>query len=148
MSHTFPVRTHPKTPLELAKIIKNSKCVLIKFGASWCGPCQNREFLNNLGLIEKEFARYHKDIKIIILDVDDDAEVVNSTEYYDFKINSIPQFKFCYDGSIIKEYNGIHCLNEILENLTKVASIIDAENANNANNTNTIKTAKTSNTGK
>ncbi len=131
-TNTFPVRTHPKTPKDLAKIIKNSRCVLIKFGASWCGPCQNREFLNNLGLIEKEFSRYN-DIKIIILDVDDDADVVNSTEYYDFKISSIPHFKFCFEGSIIKEYNGIHCLNEILDNLTKVATIIDNEKANGNN---------------
>jgi thioredoxin-like negative regulator of GroEL len=118
--------SHPNSPIELAKLIKSSKCVLIKFGASWCGPCQSPEFKNNFELLKKEFARY-KEIKIIVLDVDDDSEVVNSTEYYNFNIKSIPHFKFCFEGNIIKEYDGIHCLNDILSNLTKVSMIIDTE---------------------
>ncbi len=118
--------SNPESPRELAKLIKSSKCVLIKFGASWCGPCQSFEFKNNFELMKKEFARY-KEIKIITLDVDDDADLVNSTDYYDFNIKSIPHFKFCYEGSIIKDYDGIHCLNDILNNLTKVAAIIEAE---------------------
>ena len=121
------INLNPKTPLELAKIIKNTKCVLLKFGASWCGPCQSPEFKNNFGLVQKEFEKYSKDIKIFDLDIDDDELVVNSTEYYDFKIKSIPHFKFCFEGSIIEEYNGIHCLNDILNNLNKVTQIIETQ---------------------
>ena len=75
----------PDSPLELAKLIKNTKCVILKFSAGWCGPCKTPEFVNNYGLLKKEFSKFNN-IKFIEFDVDEDSELVNSTKYYDFKI--------------------------------------------------------------
>ncbi len=101
-------------PIDLAKIIKNTKCVVLKFSASWCGPCQNREFKKRYYNIKDEFSEY-SDIKFIEFDVDDDAGIVNDTEYYDFGISSIPHFKICYDGNIVKDFTGGGHLDDIKE---------------------------------
>lgn len=117
-----------ETPKDLAKLIKGTKCVVIKFSASWCGPCQNYQFKHNYQELKQQCEKYNF-IKFIELDVDDDSEIVNSTKYYDFAIKSIPHIKFCFDGNIIKEYNGINCLDDILQNINKVVQLVMTEQA-------------------
>jgi len=114
-------------PKDMAILIKNTKCVIIKFSASWCGPCQNEQFKHNYEQLKIGSQKYNDFIQFIELDVDDHDDIVSSTKYYDFKISSIPHFKFCFDGNIIKEYNGIHCLEDILENINKVIELVMIE---------------------
>ncbi len=123
---SFTNSTQVGSPKELATLIKKTKCVVIKFSARWCGPCQNHEFKHNYNMLKEEFSRY-SEIKFVELDLDDDDEIVNSTKYYDFAIKSIPHFKFCYDGNIIDQYDGAQSLIQIYENLKKVVRVIESE---------------------
>ncbi len=123
--------TSINSPRELASLIKNTKCVIIKFSASWCGPCQNKEFKHNYSMLKEEFAPFSY-IKFVELDLDDDDEIVNSTKYYDFAIKSIPHFKFCYEGDIIGMYDGAQSLPEIYNNLKKVVRNVQKENEKNS----------------
>lgn len=101
-------------PIELAKFIKNNKCVVLKFSASWCGPCQNKDFLKHYHNLKHDFSDY-KEIKFAELDVDENSDVVNDTEFYDFGISSIPHFKICYDGNVVKDFTGGGHLDDIKE---------------------------------
>ncbi len=108
-------------PVDLAKFIKNNKCVVLKFSASWCGPCQNREFIKKYHSLKDNFSGY-KEIQFVEFDVDEDSDIVNDTEYYDFSISSIPHFKICYDGNIVKDFTGgghLDDINEILKAVVK-----------------------------
>lgn len=105
-------------PKDLAKLIKNTKCVIIKFSAKWCGPCQNKEFKLNYEKL-KLFYKQYDYINFIELDLDDDDEIISNTNYYDFKVKSIPHFKICYEGSIVDEFTGSSNLEDI-NNFLKV----------------------------
>lgn len=118
-----------ESPKDMAKLIKKTKCVIVKFSANWCGPCQNYQFKHNYEDLKENCEKYSDFIKFVELDVDEDNEIVNSTKYYDFKIKSIPHIKFCFDGDIIKEYNGINCLDDILKNINKVIELVLTERA-------------------
>ncbi len=107
------------TPKDLAKCIKNTKCVVLKFSATWCGPCQNKEFKKRYHNVKDSFKGY-SDIKFIEFDVDEDSELVNDTQYYDFSVSSIPHFKICYDGNIVKDFTGGGHLDDINEIVSAV----------------------------
>ncbi len=127
---SFVHDTLVNSPRELASLIKKTKCVIIKFSASWCVPCQNKEFKHNYSMLKEEFASFPY-IKFVELDLDQDDEIVNSTKYYDFAIKSIPHFKFCYEGDIIGIYNGAQSLPEIYNNLKKVVKNVQKEQEQN-----------------
>ena len=121
---------------ELAYLIKKTKCVIIKFSAKWCNPCQNKEFKHNYEMLKQEFSVY-PDIKFVELDLDEDDEIVNSTKYYDFAIKTIPHFKFCFEGDIISQYDGPQSLKEIYINLKKVVKLIENNSSSTSTSTST-----------
>ncbi len=105
-------------PKDLAAFIKANKCVVLKFSASWCGPCKNPEFLRKYRNLKYT---YTSDlIKFCEFDIDVDSTIVNDTEYYQFDIKSIPHFKICYDGNIVTDFTGGGHLDDIKEILDAV----------------------------
>ncbi len=113
---------------KLAKLIKDTKCILLKFSAKWCGPCQNENFKKNYDLLKDNFKQFISDIKFIELDIDDYSDIINDTRYYDLNVASIPHFKLCYDGDIIKEYNGCESIMEIDKNIKTILQKIMQDN--------------------
>ena len=90
----------PQNSAELNTILKNTKCVILKFSASWCGPCQNKDFLNEYHALKDEFIG-NTEVLFLELDVDDDEELVN-----EFNITSVPTFKIFNSGKLLSEYTG------------------------------------------
>ena len=78
--------------------------VLVDFNAVWCGPCRNFK------PILTEFAKEHKEIKVISIDVDSYENL--SREY---GVMSIPNIKLFKDGNIIKETVGFMSKDELEE---------------------------------
>ena len=102
----------------LTKLIKENEIVVLKFSAQWCGPCQNPQFKINYNMLKEKFNT--EKIKFLEFDIDEDKDIVEDTEHYNFKIQSIPHFKICYKGNIINEINGskLEEINSILLKLS------------------------------
>ena len=99
-------------PKDLAKLIKKTKCVILKFSATWCGPCQNKEFKKKYEELKSNYTN-QVSIKFIELDLDKNEELINDTQYYNFNVSSIPHFKICYDGNVVEQYTGASNLDDI-----------------------------------
>lgn len=109
-----------ETPKDLARLIKNNLCVVIKFSASWCGPCQNPNFKKAYVQLVKSYEKIDE-IVFVELDCDANDDLVSDTRYYNFAIKSIPHFKICYEGNIVSEINGqqLDNIKEILDAVVK-----------------------------
>ena len=105
-------------PLDLANLISSTTCVVLKFSASWCGPCKSKPFKDNYNILKQKFSS--KIIKFIELDVDEFSELIESKEYYDIEIKSIPYFKIAYNGVWAKDFSGTSCIEEIDGILNKI----------------------------
>ena len=75
---------------KLLSEINDKQAILIKFGATWCGPCQKIK-----ELCEQQFLSFNENLICIDLDVDDNFEI-----YGHFKvkkqINGIPKIIVYY----------------------------------------------------
>lgn len=109
-------------PKDLFLIIKKTPIVIIKVSASWCGPCKNKIFLESYNKLKSSYSQI-SEIKFIELDVDDDANILNDTKYYNIDITSIPTFLISKNSVFTRKYIGCVYLNEINEyiynNITK-----------------------------
>lgn len=83
------------TKEDLLKIYQENSKVLIKFGASWCGPCKAME------PVLKEIEEARPDVKVIELDVDSEEEMVQL-----FRVRSVPTIFWIKDGVTIDKYVG------------------------------------------
>lgn len=97
---------------DLAKIIKNNNCVIIKFSASWCGPCKNKVFLQEYYNLKSKYANVAK-IIFTELDVDNHESIINDKTYYDIEISSVPCFLIATNGNFTNKFEGTTCLKEI-----------------------------------
>lgn len=85
-----------KTEEEFDEIKKTDKLLLVKFGASWCGPCkQIKPSLQKL--VETE------DIVVVDIDVDDASE---SDWTWASEVENLPTFRFFKNGIQLEEYSG------------------------------------------
>lgn len=100
------------TPRDLAIAIKKHTVVVIKISASWCGPCQNKKFLESYHKL-KSIHSSNMDIKFIELDIDEDVDIIENKKYYDIDVNSVPTFLITKNGSFTKKYIGGGYLDEI-----------------------------------
>jgi thioredoxin 1 len=80
---------------------------IIKFSASWCGPCQRMapEF--------KKFQEDHKEVLIQDIDVDADYETASI-----FGIKGVPTTLFIKDGAVVEKIVGsadLTRLNEVFD---------------------------------
>jgi len=75
---------------------------IVKFGAEWCGPCQQME-----PIVEELEDKYN----VIRVDIEEDSEIAN--EYY---VRSLPTFLALEDGQVIDQHTGM-ATKEQLESL-------------------------------
>lgn len=91
---------------EFQKEIKEG-IVLVDFYASWCGPCRMQS------PIIDEFAKKHKEVKVLKLDVDLNEEIAK-----EYGVMSIPNIFVFKNGNMTYSKPGVHNLDS-LEILTK-----------------------------
>jgi thioredoxin 1 len=83
--------------VDFANIINAHGKVVLKFGATWCGPCRAYE------PIFDEVAIDNKDNAIFCtIDIEKRADLAN-----DFKIMSVPTTVLIKDALIIEKFNGV-----------------------------------------
>lgn len=68
--------------------VKNTKHVVVKISATWCGPCQRATPYFNEG-----FLSLPKDVNLVIIDADEGSDVCNA-----LKVKSVPIY-FYYKNS-------------------------------------------------
>jgi len=107
-----------KNSQELNLLMKNTKCLIIKFSASWCGPCKNKDFVNSYYQL-KEKMKNNSDVVFLELDVDKNVNLVEDKKL-EFNIKSIPIIKIYYKGKIMNEYVGIDCINKVDTDIDKI----------------------------
>jgi len=83
------------TTEELNDLYLENDKILIKFGASWCGPCKAME------PILEEIKKERPDVKVLELDVDSESELVNL-----FKIRSVPTLFWIKEGVTVNKIVG------------------------------------------
>ena len=83
------------TTEELNDLYLENDKVLIKFGASWCGPCKAME------PILEEIKKERPDVKVLELDVDSESELVNL-----FRIRSVPTLFWIKEGVTVNKLVG------------------------------------------
>jgi hypothetical protein len=107
------------SPEKLYKYMKKNKCVVFKFSAKWCGPCKNKDFLDQYHDLKLYYDK-SINVKFIELDVDNDSELIADDNYYDFNISSIPAFRLYYSGKYISEHSGTRCLGDIQSDIDTI----------------------------
>lgn len=92
------------------KIAASGKAVIIDFYATWCGPCKR------LSPMLEKFGKEYKDkIKIVKIDVDQNADIANY-----FGIQSIPLLHFYKDGTLVNQVEGLPEKNFLKEEIEKL----------------------------
>ncbi len=85
------------------EVLQADKPVLVDFWASWCGPCRM------VGPIVEEIAAQRSDIKVVKVNVDEQAELAAA-----YQIMSIPTLMVFKDGKIVSQASGARPKNQIL----------------------------------
>jgi thioredoxin len=78
------------------ELISSDKITIVDFWASWCGPCRTQ-----LSILE-EFAKNNKDVQIVKINVDQNAELAS-----EYGVNTIPTIIYFKNGVIEHETVGI-----------------------------------------
>lgn len=81
---------------EFKEIVEKNEYVVIKFGASWCGPCKQIA-----PVLEEVTDNYQDSLKYISLDVEESTDVTG-----DFKIRNVPTILFLKKGEVIDKCVG------------------------------------------
>ncbi len=61
-------------------------------------------------------------IKFVELDIDEFEELIESKEYYDIEVKSVPYFKLSYNGAWAKDFNGGGCIGDIDTTLYQIVN--------------------------
>lgn len=88
-------------------VLKSEGTVLVDFWASWCGPCRM------LAPVLEEFAAAHKDVTVVKVNVDEEAELAHA-----YRISAIPALLLFRNGELEKNAMGFQS-REALEELLK-----------------------------
>lgn len=114
----------PTTSKELAIMIKKTFIVIIKMSASWCGPCQNKKFLESYYKLKSSYSQ-NRNVKFIELDIEDDVDIIEDTKYYNIEVKAVPTFLISKNGGFIRKFEGGGYLNEIDEFIYNVITNIN-----------------------
>jgi len=98
---------------EVKTLVKDSRYVIIKIGASWCKPCKSEKFLGSYKKLKEQFKTK---IKFVELDADSDQEILEDSM---FSVESVPTIKLFKEGSLKKQYDGIDASEKILNYLSQ-----------------------------
>lgn len=85
------------------QVLRSADPVLVDFYADWCGPCQIQH-----GILE-ELAAEVEGIKIVKVDVDQDAELAQR-----FQVNALPTLLIVKDGLVIGRHTGVATKKQLL----------------------------------
>jgi thioredoxin-like negative regulator of GroEL len=105
------------TPEELIENLNNTKCVVLKYSASWCIPCKNKVFIEKYKSIKQE---YSDNSNVIFLELD-----VGNHENFDndFNVSVIPTIKLFKFGTLISQHEGINELDKVHRNIKKIVGV-------------------------
>ena len=78
------------------EVLKSELPCMVKFTATWCGPCSRQQ-----PLLDKIAIELDGKAKIVKLDIDNDPDLSN-----EFKIKSIPTMIVFKDGKILNRLSG------------------------------------------
>jgi len=90
-------RIEPSTDAEFQEVVvKETRPVLVKFGATWCPPCRSTD--TALAKYEDTSAG---DVRVVILDVDSNPAL---SQHY--QVSSIPHLFIFHKGKVVDERVG------------------------------------------
>lgn len=109
----------PSNPIELFDLLKSTKCIVLKFSASWCGPCKNESFLEKYYRLKKEFEN-NEDVLFLEFDVDEHENLVNEKDIYNFDIKAVPTIKIFNFDKQMNVYKGIPNMANVKNDITTI----------------------------
>lgn len=92
---------------ELNNVVKNSERAVVKFGASWCGPCRAMK------PVFDRLSKIYNDVSFVEVDIDDSEDVA-----MEFGVMSVPTLMFFKNGEFLDRMVGL-AKSEDIEKLIK-----------------------------
>ena len=113
---------HIDSSKQLARLIKDNTCIIIKISAKWCGPCKNKDFLKSYHELKDNYSTI-TNIKFIELDIDDDSDIIDDKNYYNIEVLKVPTFFVSKNGNFTRKFEGgehLQTINKYLYDNTQV----------------------------
>lgn len=100
--------------MDIENNIKNNNIVVVKIGATWCGPCKSEKLKIKYKELKNTFSG-----KVIFyeLDVNEHEELMKNKL---FETDSIPNFKLFISGEKKLDLMGIDAIQKIEETLLEL----------------------------
>ncbi len=86
----------PKDIWFQAVVVDESRPVVVKFGAEWCGPCVHME-----GVLDELASRVSGRVKIVRIDIDEHPELASH-----YRVHSIPRIFLFQNGHVVTSHGG------------------------------------------
>ena len=94
--HSASQTSGPITKAKFKEVVNQDKLVLVKFGATWCGPCRRVD--EELASLSDELPA---DVEVLTIDVDENPDLAQA-----FQISSIPRMMLVRNGELLDDQMG------------------------------------------